>query len=305
MATFRPISVNMWRDKTFKNLDTSEKLFWAYLLTNPFTKQCGIYNSPAEEMSLYSGLSVQVVKLLLERFEKVYNLIRYDYDTNEICILNWYKHHTNDSPNVLKCIESEIGEVESYELVKAMQENCRIQKVKVILLNRQKSLKLKTGDTGGVQEPCSEGEPSQNAEQQQVPKQLASKKDKEKEKEEKEEREDAPAQEFLNKVLTPKQMLNVITPIISKTYTHRSRAQEIGSDYKLDAKEVKRLMYEVLRDYEDREETYRLIPPNSDLKWQAWFSKFFSRLDKFADQRRKTTPEPASATTYTRSENRV
>jgi len=192
MATFRPISTEIWRDRIFQKLDTSEKMFWLYLLTNHTTKQCGIYRSPASEMSYYCGLSVDVVNLLLKRFEETYNLIKYDDETEEVCIVNWFKHHQNDSPNVLKCIAAELKDVESYDLVKVMQNKCRVRKIKALLLNKQKSLKLSNADNGGVAEGCEEGEPSQMPDNQQYLKQLGSNKEKEEEKEEEKERARVP-----------------------------------------------------------------------------------------------------------------
>lgn len=305
MATYRPIAPNMWRDKIFKNLDTSEKLFWVYLLTNPFTKQCGIYNTTVYEISLYSGLSVNVVELLLERFQNQYKLIKYDLQTEEICILNWFKHHQNSSPNVLKCIEGELKEVQSYELVKVMQEGCRVRKIKDKLLNRQKSLKI---TLGGVSEGCEGGETPQTPENQEDTKRLASnnKNNNNKNKKKKEEEEKPTPPSFSCEIPPFEGNCSIQRPVDPATgKTLADEVHQYLKGYLLDnqvfVNNIKQKtkfegqIFPILGAYLTRlqhsGEFHKLMPRTDDAGFYAWFAKILSGWEGFVKNEAKWKAE--------------
>lgn len=93
MAIKRIVSTEFWTDSKVVDLFSPEdKYFMLYLLTNPHTTQLGIYKLNEKIAAFETGYSVESVKVLLERFETKYELIKYSKDTKEIAIKNFLKH---------------------------------------------------------------------------------------------------------------------------------------------------------------------------------------------------------------------
>ena len=65
----RMINTRVWVDGYFADLDPSEKLAWLYLLTNPYTKICGIYELPLKFMAIETGIDREMIIKILARFE--------------------------------------------------------------------------------------------------------------------------------------------------------------------------------------------------------------------------------------------
>lgn len=89
----RVVSVEFWSDdKVLDNFSPEDKLFMLYLLTNPQSTQLGVYNINKKTMAYELGYSVETITVLLDRFERVYDMIRYSQDTHEIAIKNYLRH---------------------------------------------------------------------------------------------------------------------------------------------------------------------------------------------------------------------
>ncbi|MBR3468613.1 MAG: conserved phage C-terminal domain-containing protein [Lachnospiraceae bacterium] len=58
-------------------------------------------------MIIHTGYNKETIIRLLERFEKVHDLIRFSPETKEILILNWYKYNWSKSPLTLKGVRKE------------------------------------------------------------------------------------------------------------------------------------------------------------------------------------------------------
>ncbi len=112
MAVFRPIQISFWQKKFVLKLTPEQKYFYIYLLTNSKTSQCGIYELPIKIIEIETGYNHETVTKLLENFIQAQK-IRYDYENEEIFILNWVKYNPVNNINVSKCVISELKEVKN------------------------------------------------------------------------------------------------------------------------------------------------------------------------------------------------
>lgn len=123
MAIYRNIPINIWEDaKMADDFTPEDRLFWLYLITNSKTTMCGCYEVNLSKMSTEIGYTKAAIENLIERFEKVHEIIKYDKETREILLLNWYKYNWSTSPNALKGIKYSIDEVKSDSLRNLLNE---------------------------------------------------------------------------------------------------------------------------------------------------------------------------------------
>ncbi|OAT74864.1 DNA replication protein DnaD [Parageobacillus thermoglucosidasius] len=95
-----------------------DKYFYIYLLTNPNTTQIGIYQITKKQMAFELGYSIESINSLVERFENVHKVIKYNPQTREIALLNWGKYNLiKGGKPVLDCIEKELMEVKDTSLI--------------------------------------------------------------------------------------------------------------------------------------------------------------------------------------------
>lgn len=107
MAIYRNIQLSFWTDNKVEDDFTPEdKYFYLYLLTNPQTNLCGCYEVSWSQLTNQTGYNKETVKRLLDRFENVHDVIRFNEKTKEILVLNWGKYNWNKSEKVLKGVES-------------------------------------------------------------------------------------------------------------------------------------------------------------------------------------------------------
>ena len=107
MAIYRNVQLSFWTDNKVEDEFTPEdKYFYLYLLTNPQTNICGCYEVSYKQMCNQTGYNKDTIERLINRFEKVHNMIRYSKDTKEILILNWYKYNWSSSAKVIIGIDS-------------------------------------------------------------------------------------------------------------------------------------------------------------------------------------------------------
>ena len=119
MSVKRVIDTAFWNDDKVQDFFRPEdKLFFLYLMTNPHTKQLGIYALPRQYIALEVGYALDVVDVLLDRFENVYGLIRYSYDTGEVAIKNYLRHSiVKGGKPVEDLLVKEIAEVKDLGLL--------------------------------------------------------------------------------------------------------------------------------------------------------------------------------------------
>lgn len=114
MAVYRSVHLSFWTDNKVEDDFTPEdKYFYIYLLTNPQTNICGCYEISYSQMTRNTGYNKDTIIRLLERFENVHKIIKFDKNTKEILILNWYKYNWSKSEKTLTGVENVAKHIKS------------------------------------------------------------------------------------------------------------------------------------------------------------------------------------------------
>lgn len=127
MAIKRVVDTSFWTDdKVVELFSPEDKLFMLYLLTNPHTKQLGIYSINTKIIAFELGYSVDTINILLERFENKYGMIKYSHETREIAIKNYLKYSIiKGGKPVEDCLIADIKNVKNKSLLKFIFENLK------------------------------------------------------------------------------------------------------------------------------------------------------------------------------------
>lgn len=116
MAVYRNIHLSFWTDnKVDDDFTPEDKYFYLYLLTNPQTNICGCYEISYGQARRYTGYSRETIERLLERFETVHNVIRFNPKTKEVLLLNWHKYNWSRSERTLVGIENVAHHIKTLE----------------------------------------------------------------------------------------------------------------------------------------------------------------------------------------------
>lgn len=115
----RVISTGIWEDDLVLNeFSPEDKYFFLYILTNQYTTQLGIYHFPIKKVALEMGYSEDAIKVLLDRFETKYDLIKFSKETSEIAIKNYLRHSiVKGGKPVMDCLLKEEKEVKNKTLI--------------------------------------------------------------------------------------------------------------------------------------------------------------------------------------------
>lgn len=127
MGIKRIVDVQFWNDdKVLEYFSPEDKLFMLYLMTNPHTTQLGIYPINKKHMSFELGYTIDVINVLLDRFENKYEMIRYSNDTKEMAIKNYLKHSIiKGGKPVEDCLMKEIKQVKDKSLLSYVYSNIK------------------------------------------------------------------------------------------------------------------------------------------------------------------------------------
>ena len=119
MAVKRVVDTDFWNDSKVSDVFSAEdKYFMLYLLTNPHTTQLGIYELPISKAANELGYSKDVVRVLIDRFENKYDLIKYNEITNELAIKNFLRHSiVKGGKPVMDCLLKEEKKVKDKSLL--------------------------------------------------------------------------------------------------------------------------------------------------------------------------------------------
>lgn len=118
MGIKRIVDVSFWTDGKVDDFSPEDKYFMLYLLTNPFSKQLGIYEISIKQAAFQMGYSVDAFNVLLDRFENKYNIILFSKETNEIAILNFLRHSVmKGGKPVEDCIKKDMELVKNKSLI--------------------------------------------------------------------------------------------------------------------------------------------------------------------------------------------
>lgn len=124
MAT-RYMQTDFWTDSKVHNDATPEdRYFMIYLLTNPKTNQLGCYELTLEQMSFDLGYKEIEVEKILNRIIDNLEFAKYDFETKEVLILNWYKYNWTKSPKVKQYVLKELEKVKSKEFYEYFDRVC-------------------------------------------------------------------------------------------------------------------------------------------------------------------------------------
>ena len=125
MAKYRMVHTEFWMSPIVSEEMTPEdRYFFLYLLTNPHTKQTGIYRITKKQMAFDMGYSIESVHSLMDRFIHHHKLIRYNPQTRELAIKNWGKENLiRGGKPVIDCILAELENVEDTSLIQFVGEN--------------------------------------------------------------------------------------------------------------------------------------------------------------------------------------
>lgn len=104
----RMINTRFWDDTYISELEPIEKLLFLYLLTNPATNICGIYELPLRNIAFDCGLDKKQVQTILDRFTKDGKIYHFK---NWVIIKNFPKHQNSRSPQVQKGIKAELDRI--------------------------------------------------------------------------------------------------------------------------------------------------------------------------------------------------
>lgn len=116
MGPYRQVMTSFWTDSFVSDhFSAEDKYFYLYSLTNIHTNLCGCYDISFKQMASETGMNVDTISAIVNRFVKVYNLVRYDESTREFLILNWGKHNWTESPKFRKYLRKEIESIKNNE----------------------------------------------------------------------------------------------------------------------------------------------------------------------------------------------
>ncbi|QEA48375.1 DnaD domain protein [Latilactobacillus curvatus] len=125
MAIYRQIHTTIWQDNFVGDVLTEppEKLFWAYLLTNSQTTQCGVYPFRMRQAQFDTGLTEDEIKSIINKLVQ-YEKIKYSTENNEIMIVNWLKYNSARSPKVAAVIDKELLSIKTLEFESEVIKKC-------------------------------------------------------------------------------------------------------------------------------------------------------------------------------------
>lgn len=133
MGIKRIVDTELWTDSLVEDFTPEDKYFWLYLLTNPYTKQLGIYKITKKQMAYQLGYDIETVSNLLKRFEEQYGIIRYIQD--EVAIKNYLRHSiVKGGKPVEDCLKADIQAVKHKELIDWVKNNIDIDSLNVTVV---------------------------------------------------------------------------------------------------------------------------------------------------------------------------
>ena len=119
MGVKRIVDVSFWTDSKVDDFSPEDKYFMLYLLTNPFTRQLGIYEISVKQAAFQMGYSIDAFNVLLDRFENKYHIILYSKETGEIAIKNFLRHSImKGGKPVEDCIKQDMERVKNKDLIR-------------------------------------------------------------------------------------------------------------------------------------------------------------------------------------------
>lgn len=123
MTNLKQIDMRFWQNNFVLGLSPEERYFYMYLVTNTMTTKCGIYKFNMKVAELETGYSAEVIERKLENFES-YGKIVVSKATNEIMIVNWFKHNFKNNKKGILEINKELRNVKNKDFLKRLYNLC-------------------------------------------------------------------------------------------------------------------------------------------------------------------------------------
>lgn len=119
MAKYRHVQTSFWNDpKVSEEMTPEDRYFYLYLLTNEHTNQIGVYQITRKMMAFELGYTIESAKALMDRFINHHNLVAYNEETREICLINWGKYNlVKGGKPIEDCIKKELRTIKDLSLV--------------------------------------------------------------------------------------------------------------------------------------------------------------------------------------------
>lgn len=109
MAIYRNIKMSFWTDaKVVDEFTPEDRYFYLYLMTNPHTNLAGCYEISLKQISDETGYSKDTVLKLIDRMQKVHEVICYSEATKEVLIVNWSEYNWTKSEKIRTPLYNEI-----------------------------------------------------------------------------------------------------------------------------------------------------------------------------------------------------
>lgn len=119
VAIYRSVHLSFWTDNKVEDDFTPEdKYFYLYLLTNPQTNICGCYEVSYSQLTNQTGYNKDTVNRLIDRFENIHKIIKFNKNTKEMLILNWFKYNWSKSEKTLVGVENVAKHIKCKEFKK-------------------------------------------------------------------------------------------------------------------------------------------------------------------------------------------
>lgn len=108
MSTQRMIRTRFWSDSWIETQSPTAKLLFLFLLTNPKTNLCGIYEISLKTIAFESGLEDENISALLKGFEEAGKVYYYE---GFVILRNSIKHQQTSNPKILQGIRRELKQL--------------------------------------------------------------------------------------------------------------------------------------------------------------------------------------------------
>lgn len=129
MALFRKVHTTFWDDPFVEKLTPDEKFFYLFIMTNPRSTECGIYELTKKKMRDWTGYNDETIDTLLKRFISHKKII-YNESTSEIAIINKPNYINQLGKPVRDCLKSELKKIKDKSLISTLAENCQNEEIK-------------------------------------------------------------------------------------------------------------------------------------------------------------------------------
>ncbi len=127
MTVRRVVPTSFWRSlEALDHYSQEERYFALYLMTNPKCSQVGIYSLPKRLIAFETGLSLDQIDRLLDRFSQDFKKIAYSHTHQEVTLLHSlsYSIFVGGRP-VMDLLEKELSLVQDTDLIEATFEAMR------------------------------------------------------------------------------------------------------------------------------------------------------------------------------------